>query len=170
MAILAPGSRVVMIEPLVHPADSFAAKDLETFRKYDGAGYFGAYAVSDAGMPAHVTGLHSRAEAAASAIAWCRKNGGDRSCHVIAERLPFTNPEAGLQTMSERAAQGFREYQAKPGPKAFALGGQSDWASHYSGRPKAEAIERALANCRREFGVGPVTPGAAACRIIDAQD
>ncbi|TXI03082.1 MAG: hypothetical protein E6Q73_05005 [Pseudorhodobacter sp.] len=163
-----PGSRVVMLEPLAHPADSYAARDLKDFATDTGRGYFGAFAVSDVGMPAHVTGYHNRAEAAKSAIFWCRKNGGDRSCKVIAERLPLTDFAEEAVPMSERANAAFTRYQGEAAPKAFALGKEGAYSLKSAGLSLDEARRLALRDCNKESGWGKPTPGN--CRIIDQQN
>ncbi len=174
LAVYPEGSVFVVLEPRQFTT-GYAQRQYAYFKSKDaapGIRYFGAFAATENETFGFSRNQHSIDDAKLEAVKQCKKRLGKRrgTCKVIGLRLPKNFKPADAITMSEGAAKAYRRYLDKPAPKAFALGGNGNYASHFSGRPISHATERALANCRYDSGLSKYPlKGGQFCKIIASE-
>lgn len=174
LAVYPEGSVFVALESRQF-ATGYAQRKYAYFKGKDatpGIRYFGAFAAAENETFGFSRNQHSIDDAKREAVKQCKKRLGKKrgTCKVIGLRLPKNYRPADAITMSERAAKAYRRYQGKPAPKVFAMGGNGNYASHFSGQPIGHATKHALANCRYDSGL-PRYPleGGQSCKIIASE-
>lgn len=174
LAVYPEGSVFVALEPRQFTT-GYAQRQYAYFKSTDArprVQYYGAFAASADETVGLSRNQHSIDDAKREAVKTCKKRLGRKrgTCKVIGLRLPTSFKPADAITMSEGTAKAYRRYLGKPAPKAFAMGGNGNYASHFSGQPISHATERALANCRYDAGLSKYPlKGGQFCKIIASE-
>lgn len=139
-----------------------------TFSEPNRIKYFAAFAASDGGAYGFVSWYHSLEIAQKGALKDCQtaakfSTKDPKSCRIRLTIVPQGYAGQTGLTLSEKAGRAWRRYQSKEGPKAFALGQPSGYASNFARVSVEFSRKQVLSSCNEGTRK---TPFRTSCRVI----